>query len=135
LRAIYLKPDFAKGHVRYIQALNACGEATRAQSAYKKYVMRFPNAKDRELLRKAVDHVPGVYEKRKIESTEEDKVLKEKVMGSCKQASMAYLQGSNGQALYYYEEAVRISEQNKGVRAPTSQSSPPLRYCCHLYHM
>jgi len=51
------------------------------------------------------------------------------------QASMAYLQGSNGQALYYYEEAVRISEQNKGVRAPTSQSSPPLRYCCHLYHM
>ena len=31
------------------------------------------------------------------------------------QASEAYLQGNNGQALYYYEEAIRIAKQNKGV--------------------
>ena len=32
------------------------------------------------------------------------------------QSSEAYLQGNNWQALFYYEEAVVIAEQNKGVR-------------------
>ena len=32
------------------------------------------------------------------------------------QASEAYLQSNNGQALYYYEEAIRIAEQ--GVSSP-----------------
>ena len=93
-----------------------------------------------------------------LQPTEEDKVLKEKVMGSCKQvgalkclteifhvlfyplifhfssnlpfsckASEAYLQGNNGQALYYYEEAIRIAEQNKGVRSYR-------HHRCHNYH-
>ena len=31
------------------------------------------------------------------------------------QASEAYLQNNNGQALHYYEETISIAEQNKGV--------------------
>ena len=55
LRAVYLRPDLPKGHLRYIQALNGCKETARAQVAYKRYVDLFPNQKDQELLKAAVD--------------------------------------------------------------------------------
>ena len=35
------------------------------------------------------------------------------------QASEAYIQGNNEEALFYYEEAVKVAEQNKGVSRST----------------
>ena len=53
LRAIYLQPDWSKSHVRYIQALSACGEEGRAKRASEVFLKRFP--KEQDFLQRGLD--------------------------------------------------------------------------------
>ena len=46
LRAVYLKPDWSKGHLKYIQGLDGCGMAKQASQARKKYAQLFPGDSD-----------------------------------------------------------------------------------------
>ena len=50
LRAVYLKPDWTKGHLRYIQGLDGCGKTEEAAVARKKFVQLFPSKSDTDLI-------------------------------------------------------------------------------------
>lgn len=46
LRAVYLKPGWSKGHLRYIQGLDGCGMTVEATIARKRYAQLFPGQSD-----------------------------------------------------------------------------------------
>ena len=49
MRTVFLKPDWPKGHCRYIQALTECGETERAELARQVY-SRLPRQCEQEPL-------------------------------------------------------------------------------------
>ena len=51
-----------------------------------------------------------------LQATEEDRAHYDKLYFLCKQASEAYLQGNVDNALLYYDESIRVSSQDNGVR-------------------
>jgi hypothetical protein len=105
LRAVYLKPTWSKGHLKYIQGLDGCGMATQATQARKKYAQLFPGQDD-DVLDK----------KERKEPTDEDRYVFSEMMKKCKQASEAFLGGNLTGTTFWYEEVWAKIKKNQGWR-------------------
>jgi hypothetical protein len=105
LRAVYLKPDCPKCHLRYIQGLDGCGMTMQAALARKRFAQLFPGqSEDIPINEPAVRQEP----------TADDRSLFEEITRMCKRGSESFQGNDMTNATYWYEEVWQKIKKNSG---------------------